>query len=101
MSPRSGDAVGISTPCGVVPTRRITVVVPAALELKMHGRIYDPMTESYRLSVVPEGNSHHALAILDPADEWCATATTRCDVRPRSVPLTVSQTISTHAAGRG
>ena len=34
--------VGVSTPCWLVSTRRITAFVPGLLELQLEGRISDP-----------------------------------------------------------
>ena len=39
---RSADGVGVSTPCGAVSTRGITVFVPALSELQMYGGIAKP-----------------------------------------------------------
>ena len=40
-------SVGVSTQCGAVSTRGITVFVPELLELLRFGRIYDPGMEPY------------------------------------------------------
>ena len=45
---RSASGVGISTPCGAVPTRGITVFVPGLSELQMYRVIYDPGMGYYR-----------------------------------------------------
>ena len=42
--------VGVSTPCGAISTRRITVFVPGLLELCIYGRNYGPgMGPSFRI----------------------------------------------------
>ena len=44
-------SIGVSTPCGAVPTRGGAVFVPGLFELKMYGMVHDPGMGSYPLQV--------------------------------------------------
>ena len=61
QSTNNEPRVGISTPCGAVSTRGITVFVPGLSGLSWYGRISDPGMEPYPLGV--------ALARRTPANQ--------------------------------
>ena len=58
---RLASGVGVPTPCGVVSTEGITVLVPDSSELWRYGMIYNPGTGSHLPRVV--------LALLNPANQ--------------------------------
>ena len=63
---RSAGGIGVSTPCGAVSTRGITVFVPTLSELYMYGEIVEPWMGTYPprvrrdRGVSPRGNSRRA-----------------------------------------